>query len=113
MKTVISTHTSLAGRDNIYRFLAISKTISTHTSLAGRDRTPVPEWILLLLFLLTRPSRDVTSQLIRFFRLSNISTHTSLAGRDMVAKDLKTDTFISTHTSLAGRDLSICLKEIT
>ena len=35
---VISTHTSLAGRDVIYTIYAIRDAISTHTSLAGRDQ---------------------------------------------------------------------------
>lgn len=34
------------------------------------------------IFLLTRPSRDVTEDAIRNARLFLISTHTSLAGRD-------------------------------
>ena len=56
-------------------------------------------------FLLTRPSRDVTDSSNRANLLIRISTHTSLAGRDITLEI--TDggmTAISTHTSLAGRD---------
>ena len=78
----ISTHTSLAGRDDLEEKYAKLDSISTHTSLAGRD-------ILFLLlvtagkgFLLTRPSRDVTTWYSNSHILHIISTHTSLAGRD-------------------------------
>ena len=57
----ISTHTPLAGRDPGSKYaLAISTPISTHTPLAGRDMFSIP-LLPLLLFLLTRPLRDVTS----------------------------------------------------
>ena len=60
ISTMISTHTSLAGRDPaaLSRF-ADSDIISTHTSLAGRDEF------------------QFLAGVFRF-----ISTHTSLAGRD-------------------------------
>ncbi len=57
----ISTHTPLAGRDDIYALLAIMGHISTHTPLAGRDK-----------------KSDA------FLRIYNISTHTPLAGRDVL-----------------------------
>ena len=56
---LISTHTSLAGRDSDLLNQASVRIISTHTSLAGRD---VPETVRC--------------------RHGSISTHTSLAGRD-------------------------------
>ena len=56
------------------------------------------------IFLLTRPSRDVTEDAIRNARLFLISTHTSLAGRDRVKIPTGHLIDISTHTSLAGRD---------
>ena len=56
------------------------------------------------LFLLTRPSRDVTKQAGCYTGWEWISTHTSLAGRDpRKVLDFFVDR-ISTHTSLAGRD---------
>ena len=35
---MISTHTSLAGRDGADVYFSADQTISTHTSLAGRDQ---------------------------------------------------------------------------
>ena len=57
---LISTHTSLAGRDQMMEDNIVKELISTHTSLAGRD--PIG-------FTLIAAS-------------AVISTHTSLAGRD-------------------------------
>ena len=56
--------------------------ISTHTPLAGRD-----DLVALLIrqhlrFLLTRPLRDVTLHFFYDFFIWYISTHTPLAGRD-------------------------------
>ena len=56
----ISTHTSLAGRDDSAEFLDIIRVISTHTSLAGRDNAASMALSFFVSFLLTRPSRDVT-----------------------------------------------------
>ena len=56
------------------------------------------------LFLLTRPSRDVTQSLQLPRPGITISTHTSLAGRDWLPKFDDAGAVISTHTSLAGRD---------
>ena len=55
----ISTHTPLAGRDQVYAMDADIERISTHTPLAGRDLNTV---VLLRsrIFLLTRPSRGAT-----------------------------------------------------
>ena len=78
---VISTHTSLAGRDLKSRSSRSRSFISTHTSLAGRDVT----------------GADVAE-------IMDISTHTSLAGRDGFFSTHKIGNDISTHTSLAGRD---------
>ena len=61
MVTHISTHTSLAGRDQEGGAEMGDVRISTHTSLAGRDLYIV----------------DLTKKTV-------ISTHTSLAGRDSV-----------------------------
>ena len=58
--SLISTHTSLAGRDAIALAVEQEKEISTHTSLAGRDRTDFKRQGHQYAFLLTRPSRDVT-----------------------------------------------------
>ena len=57
----ISTHTSLAGRDADEKGQYIHLIISTHTSLAGRDVFELPHPAGVRKFLLTRPSRDVTS----------------------------------------------------
>ena len=40
-------------------------------------------------FLLTRPSRDVTTYGGSYMETSNISTHTPLAGRDMIAEKME------------------------
>ena len=77
--------------------------VSTHTSLAGRDFLCCG-YINSNMFLLTRPSRDVT-YFCRICTLSNdVSTHTSLAGRDNGGNFLLLPERVSTHTSLAGRD---------
>ena len=61
--------------------------------------------ILLVRFLLTRPSRDVTHHGSNTGENIRISTHTSLAGRDSGwAAQFVVWARISTHTSLAGRD---------
>ena len=56
--------------------------ISTHTPLAGRDEIGEPLGKVKSQFLLTRPSRGATR--IAYDRKceTNISTHTPLAGRD-------------------------------
>ena len=78
--------------------------ISTHTSLAGRDVDGSNTNPVFSRFLLTRPSRDVTTagQFLCFDFF--ISTHTSLAGRDGINFSYLLYSEISTHTSLAGRD---------
>ena len=55
-------------------------------------------------FLLTRPSRDVTSAVYDASGQIVISTHTPLAGRDKVYWEMFEQDRISTHTPLAGRD---------
>ena len=81
--SVISTHTSLAGRDpENYITYEAPKKISTHTSLAGRDTAVNADRLSGGIFLLTRPSRDVTGTLQLEEIWGMISTHTSLAGRD-------------------------------
>ena len=85
-------------------------------------------WNRLRIFLLTRPSRDVTREREQLVAAWRISTHTSLAGRDgaliarrkskalfLLTRPSRDVTFtawqdggatqISTHTSLAGRDV--------
>ena len=85
--------------------LQLDIVISTHTSLAGRDFEGLQGGTVVPKFLLTRPSRDVTTTENKRNIQRNISTHTSLAGRDIQASlaPVFLD-FISTHTSLAGRD---------
>ena len=80
----ISTHASLAGRDLIIPPIAADGEISTHASLAGRDG---------------RRGRDAPA--------GRISTHASLAGRDHRRPCRKLARDISTHASLAGRDLGL------
>ncbi len=79
----ISTHTSLAGRDSITANIINIIIISTHTSLAGRDNTGWTGRGDPVRFLLTRPSRDVTIKGTMVYAYDAISTHTSLAGRDI------------------------------
>ena len=55
-------------------------------------------------FLLTRPSRGVTIPQNPEKSIDIISTHTPLAGRDLLVVGLCLDIIISTHTPLAGRD---------
>ena len=80
--SAISTHTPLAGRDPIESPLLMFVRISTHTPLAGRDIIRLGHLYIMLLFLLTRPLRDVTylQREVDYYR--DISTHTPLAGRD-------------------------------
>ena len=101
--------------------------ISTHTPLAGRDGTHLGIIYGTLLFLLTRPSRDVTELIANGDNYGLISTHTPLAGRDEThqkpltpnrkflltrpSRDVTDEMSsqpahmrISTHTPLAGRD---------
>ena len=108
--------------------------ISTHTPLAGRDEIGEPLGKVKSQFLLTRPSRGATR--IAYDRKceTNISTHTPLAGRDKCSriwssipanfyshaprgarrlcpqKVLPFGT-ISTHTPLAGRDDIVTFNE--
>ena len=82
LKSAISTHTSLAGRDDSWEHICYNYVISTHTSLAGRDSIVVREFPSKTQFLLTRPSRDVTFSDYHTKNRLTISTHTSLAGRD-------------------------------
>ncbi len=56
--------------------------ISTHTPLAGRDWGREGGTTIHQIFLLTRPSRDVTIKHAEGDWLKIISTHTPLAGRD-------------------------------
>ena len=101
----ISTHTSLAGRDGCKKTNHNFSEISTHTSLAGRDQLHKLVFAGQHSFLLTRPSRDVTSRYLFRNAIPAISTHTSLAGRDQCPWGTdKCPRGISTHTSLAGRD---------
>ena len=60
--------------------------------------------LLSILFLLTRPLRDVTLATARDTIGESISTHTPLAGRDRLHFAAVLIVFISTHTPLAGRD---------
>ena len=103
--TTISTHTSLAGRDNdlcvdrpaVYPFLLTrpSRDVTCNNRLRcrfhrflltrpSRDVTcyRTETWEEYCRFLLTRPSRDVTSRNTLSDPCYPISTHTSLAGRD-------------------------------
>ena len=63
------------------------------------------------IFLLTRPSRDVTYSRQCCELDAYISTHTSLAGRDLRGTCGNMCSAISTHTSLAGRDWT-CFRDI-
>ena len=100
--------------------------ISTHTSLAGRDRTGAVFNLLYDVFLLTRPSRDVTTSardritfspflLTRPSRdVTRMRTLNANQQRFLLTRPSRDVTNaealhfaalpISTHTSLAGRD---------
>ena len=101
--------------------------ISTHTPLTGRDFILL-SWRFCSRFLLTRPLRDVTNNMVhRFYWFHNfyshapygtwpcrqekiilvvlISTHTPLTGRDSNPMWYKGGDNISTHTPLTGRDM--------
>ena len=56
----ISTHTPLAGRDQVDEGMDTVVAISTHTPLAGRDKVGRRQDVGYRKFLLTRPLRDVT-----------------------------------------------------
>ena len=60
--------------------------ISTHTPLAGRDNLMFLVLVCFLIFQLTRPSRGVT-RAIKAHKMVElqISTHTPLAGRDAIS----------------------------
>ena len=60
--------------------------ISTHTPLAGRDDILKDTLHGSMEFLLTRPSRDVTDYSTLKPQELYISTHTPLAGRDALQK---------------------------
>ena len=100
----ISTHTPLAGRDSDHGPAGCIISISTHTPLAGRDTTVMYALHPALVFLLTRPLRDVTEKVMPAVTNAMISTHTPLAGRDKDWDWTTAFTAISTHTPLAGRD---------
>ncbi len=58
-----------------------------------------------IIFLLTRPLRDVTFQHRDYKIVDHISTHTPLTGRDSNPMWYKGGDNISTHTPLTGRDM--------
>ena len=110
--------------------IAYVESISTHASLAGRDEIGCSFAKSASEFQPTRPLRDATRNVppisgttIDFnprvpcgtrrgtSRQSpepqSISTHASLAGRDHAVRQKITSFRISTHASLAGRDYSI------
>ena len=81
---MISTHTSLTGRDDTPPHCRPrTGIISTHTSLTGRDYLNSVQFESRDEFLLTRPSRDVTPEEPIRAEYPEISTHTSLTGRDL------------------------------
>ena len=82
--TQISTHTPLAGRNIFYWVFKYFEDISTHTPLAGRNNTGQWYRITIKEFLLTRPSRGATSQVVYYIVKLYISTHTPLAGRNLI-----------------------------
>ncbi len=102
LRTFISTHTPLAGRDMLQTFCLLPCfLISTHTPLAGRDFIFAISFAFVKIFLLTRPSRDVTPLPVIRHILQVISTHTPLAGRDGMR--LATNGFTTNFYSHAPR----------
>ena len=102
----ISTHTPLAGRDPVTNAQAANLVVFLLTR-PSRDVTPSCDpWRAKNIFLLTRPSRDVTGISPDYINQMAISTHTPLAGRDnQLSYNLLGEIAISTHTPLAGRDI--------
>ena len=101
----ISTHASLAGRDDLSSHALFLLLISTHASLAGRDHRRSHASTDRRYFNPRVPcgTRRAAAQIEDWYMY--ISTHASLAGRDQrrVAPRERLDG-ISTHASLAGRD---------
>ena len=86
---VISTHTSLAGGDQVQDLYGGRASISTHTSLAGGDIQSVPFRCPGGAFQPTPPSREATTKVQQDYAASLISTHTSLAGGDAESVHLR------------------------
>ena len=104
-RITISTHTPHAGRDDGVPYSSLnSAAISTHTPHAGRDKSGTVEIAGDTGFLLTRPMRDVTQDVLGVSSHFGISTHTPHAGRDFGEVRTVTIDGISTHTPHAGRD---------
>ena len=66
--------------------------------------------IIHILFLLTRPSRDVTKIWIRNARAKGISTHTPLAGRDLLFF-FKLSYFLEFLLTRPSRDVTYCINQ--
>ena len=103
-RQIISTHASLAGRDVIYRFQPASIRISTHASLAGRDPRSDVNAILPYTFLPTRPLRDATLIFSARMARSRFLPTRPLRDATLFSEKNACNTSISTHASLAGRD---------
>ena len=83
--------------------------ISTHASLAGRDDNYLKLGDNETVFQPTRPLRDATKGTPAQVARMLISTHASLAGRDANRQGFAGfEICISTHASLAGRDRYRC-----
>ena len=129
MKTWISTHTPLTGRDcqrgfSLYLWITFLLTrplrdvtlwlLYTHVCICNfYSHAPYGTWliwmwqlILITPFLLTRPLRDVTVVPVHTYQQCTISTHTPLTGRDVRVVHTLIARIISTHTPLTGRDVS-------
>ena len=64
-RDIVSTHASLAGRDDEMAEIKKAESVSTHASLAGRDVNGMKNKIESIWFLPTRPLRDATANLTR------------------------------------------------
>ena len=80
--------------------------ISTHAPLAGRDIKKRRAVVAVNSFQPTRPLRGATNGQARLFAEVEISTHAPLAGRDRQHLGHRIAGLISTHAPLAGRDQS-------
>ena len=78
--------------------------ISTHTPLTGRDLILL-SWRFCSRFLLTRPLRDVTNNMVhRFYWFHNFYSHAPYGTWPCRQEKIILVVLISTHTPLTGRD---------
>ena len=91
LEAQISTHTPLAGRDwSVYWLSFEAFNFYSHAPRGARRMSRI-NVLILLKFLLTRPSRGATYFNYNMWYYIIISTHTPLAGRDFLVKRSRTN----------------------